>query len=425
MPLPVSEFPIYDAETLQPLPLFAGRNQQFLLTVNADEAAAPGEYSGAIAIREGERLLASLDLKVTVLPFVLAEGRTYHDVDRPFFASLYYVCTMQPDEEASIRNGARSEAQMRKEMENLKAHGVLSPLDTSLNAGEIDTPLYRELFRKELRLRRETGLNTRPLYLISNPNIGLVLDEPTPENIAKLTARATMILDIVEEELGHRDVYFYGLDEATGDAAAKQKPFFRAIQAAGGRIFNSGYRAETVPPGTFALAGDAMDLLICAAESAPEEAAKWHAAGKEIWSYAYPQSATENPAAFRRSGLVIYKSNYDGISTFCYWMNFGHPWNDFDSTIQRELNFVYPTADGVVDTVHFAGYREGFDDIRYATTLLQAIRQARASGDPAAAALAGEAETFLAERDVYHAGMDETRAVIIDYILRLHQAAGQ
>jgi len=35
--------------------------------------------------------------------------------------------------------------------------------------------------------------------------------------------------------------------------------------------------------------------------------------------------------------------------------------------------FVYPAADGVIDTIQWEGFREGVDDVRYLSTLLKAM----------------------------------------------------
>jgi len=72
------------------------------------------------------------------------------------------------------------------------------------------------------------------------------------------------------------------------------------------------------------------------------------------------------------------EANYDGASTFSYQANSaGSTWNDFDNPVQRDLMMTYPTVTGVIDTIQWEGYREGQDDIRYATTLKLEIAKAR------------------------------------------------
>ena len=72
-----------------------------------------------------------------------------------------------------------------------------------------------------------------------------------------------------------------------------------------------------------------------------------------------------------------------------------------------------------MNTLAFEGYREAFDDIRYATKLLLECRAARSSGNAERIAAANEAERFLEERDVREAPPEETRHEIIKRILNL------
>lgn len=423
----ISEYPIYDAKSLQPLPLTATRNQQFFLTLHAPENAEAGNYSGTILIKSDNHNLAKLNIEVQILPFKLAEARTYYNLKKPYMTSVYYNTYLREEDQGGITAYYRNSNQIRNELKDLIAHGVRYPTNLQINAGDITKPENQKLFRKMLRLRKKAGLPNKPIHLISNHKINLPAKMPaTPENLQKLTNRATMIMNWIEEELGHRDVYFYGIDEAKGDIMKAQIPFFKAIQKSGAKVFCAGFSKEIIPPGNFAVVGKVQDLLICAAYSTRKEATKWHSVGHDIWCYAYPQAGNENPEIFRRNfGLITYKANYDGSATFCYYMAFGHPWNDFDSTIQRDLNFVYPTADGVVDTIAFEGYREGYDDIRYATTLKLECQEAKISGNPARVAAAKEAENFLEKRNVFLKDLVETRSLIIARILSLRKLAGK
>ena len=420
----IADHPIYDAPSLRPVTLRPGRNQQFFLTLHIPEGAAPGTYTGKITLNSAAGELDVLRIEAEVLPFTLPEPRTYYNLDKPFITGLYYNSILWDDDAVGLTSFFRNEKQIKAELRNLAEHGVMHPTNFQLNAGGnkgITEERFRKLFRRMLRLRREAGLASDVAYLISNPNINLSANmKPTPENLAKLTERAKDVMDLVEAELGHRNVYFYGVDEARGEKLKAQIPFFEAIRKAGAKTFCAGYRDYPGIPGNFSVIGPVQDLLVCALQPEREESAKWHSITHDVWCYYYPQSGCENPGAFRRNfGLDLWKCNYDGAATFCYWLALGHPWNDFDSTIHRDLNFVYPTADGVVNTLAFEGYREAFDDIRYATKLLLECRAARSSGNAGRIAAANEAERFLEERDVREAPPEETRHEIIKRILNL------
>lgn len=170
----------------------------------------------------------------------------------------------------------------------------------------------------------------------------------------------------------------------------------------------------------FQAMGDIQDLLICAGYPSKREADKWHSRGHKIWRYANPQGGVENPEINRRNfGLLLWKHRYDGAATWTYLSTAGHTWNDFDNPRGRDYNFVYPTMDGVIDTVQWEGYREGVDDIRYVTTLEDAIRKAEASGDPKRVNAASTAERYLEELDVESRELDTVRLEMIQHILRV------
>jgi hypothetical protein len=141
--------------------------------------------------------------------------------------------------------------------------------------------------------------------------------------------------------------------------------------------------------GTFEAMGDLLDVAVLAGRPDPEEAAKYHSVGSRAFTYAYPQVGPEEPETFRR--------------------NFGLVWNDFDSDRYRDHNFTYPTVNGVVDTVQWAGYREAADDTRYIATLLAAIDACR-DADVRAAAQAW-VDALDPQRDLY-----EVRAEMVTHI---------
>ena len=165
--------------------------------------------------------------------------------------------------------------------------------------------------------------------------------------------------------------------------------------------------------------GDVQDLLICWGPPLASEAARWHSVGHKIWCYYNPQGGIENPEVYRRNfGLLLWKANYDGAATFSFQAAAGNPWDDFDDPRQRDFMFAYPTIDGVIDTIAWEGYREGIDDIRYATTLALAIRKARESGKREAEDTALAAEQWIEELDTGR-DLDTVRLEMIDLILRL------
>ena len=70
----------------------------------------------------------------------------------------------------------------------------------------------------------------------------------------------------------------------------------------------------------------------------------------------------------------------------------------------------------MIDTIQWEGFREGVDDVRYLTTLLDLVEQAKAS--PAKQQLAKEAEKWMATMDVA-SDLDGLRTKIVQWIVQL------
>lgn len=213
---------------------------------------------------------------------------------------------------------------------------------------------------------------------------------------------------------GIPEVYFYGQDEAAGEALTAQRPAWEATRKAGGKTFVAGTT-------NFGSMGDIQDLLVSQGRPSSNKAAKWHSIGHKIWCYANPQGGVENPEIYRRNfGLLLWTTNYDGAATFSYQANASNAWNDFDDPVQRDFMMAYPTVNGVIDTIQWEGYREGMDDIRYATTLKLEIEKAKKSADTKIKKEALSAEKWLSELDV-NRDLDTIRLEIINYILKLRK----
>jgi hypothetical protein len=101
---------------------------------------------------------------------------------------------------------------------------------------------------------------------------------------------------------------------------------------------------------------------------------------------------------------------------YAYQHASGDIYVDDDGPSFRDHVFAYPTVDGVIDTIQWEGFREGVDDVRYLTTLLKKIERAKA--DDAKAALAKEAEAWVATMDT-GGDLQALRQNMVEYILRL------
>ncbi len=377
-----------DAPVLQPVDIPAGEWREFWLTLHVPAQAKPGRYEGLVRFASATGGNFALPIQLTVHPFILQPSRLIY--------SIYYRARLSEDGQPGIDSENRSEEQYRAEMADLRAHGVLYPTNY--------LALDEKRLTRQLQIRREVGLPAGRFY-----NLGYIVGPQKPEQIPELQQTVKRWLDFLRP-WGYTDVYFYGIDEATGERLAAQKAAWAAAQEAGGKTFVACYRR------TFETMGKLLNVAVLAGPPDPEEAKKWHSVGSQIFCYANPQVGVEDPLVYRRNfGLLLWKAGYDGAMDYAYQHGFNHIWNDFDHRSYRDHNFTYPTVNGIVGTIQWEGFREGVDDVRYVTTLEKAIANAPA----AKKRLAAQAQKWLQELDPAKDNLDDIRAQIVRWIKQL------
>lgn len=388
-------FPIKDEKTLQPFDLRLQENKQLVVTIRTPRQASPGEYEGALLVKESGQVFGSLAVKLTVYPFRLEPPSIEY--------SIYYRGVLTRDT-GSISSEGKSEVQLQAELQNMWDHGVTNPT------------LYqpfgdKQLFRAVLDIRRSVGMIGKPLYYL-----GVATGNPDNQTAVAGYVNAVRELKVIASEYELPEIYVYGIDEASPDMIRRQRKAWQAVRDAGGKIFSAGWT-----PGHFELLGDAVDLFVDGQLPQKAEADKFHRVKHRVFSYNTPQAGVENPLVYRKNyGLRLWQQEYDGAMTYAYQDGFGSIWNDFDHPKFRDHNFTYPTVDGVIDTLAWEGFREGVDDVRYITTL-QGILAASSSDDSAEVkAIVQEANTFLAELRGYNGDdLVGMRRRTISFILRV------
>lgn len=390
--------PIFDAKTLQPVTIPKRTSKQFWITVEVPKDAKAGEYEGQIEISSKGKILETLTLKLEVLPFELAANHLESSIYLHFFGAKGFV-GLPLDEKGKGTVGAdlRSVEQYRAELKNLLAHGVDNPTES--------VPL--EQLEIALKVRKEVGMKMDYLYHTWEGLGGWEVKPVDVERLKKIVALA--------KKYGYKDVYFYGLDEAQGERLKASRVELEKIHQAGGKIFMAGLTPD-LGGDSIHLVGDLQDLMVQSYIPRKEFADAWHAKGHKIMSYANPQSGFEKPETYRRNyGLVLDYAGYDGGMTFSYYW-FG--WNDFNIwPPYRDHMLVYPTVDGVIDTIAWEGYREGIDDLRYQATLRNAIAKAGDSKE------AKDAKAFIESVDINKVDLPTLRNEMIGWILELNKAA--
>lgn len=403
----LKDFPVKDSPTLLPADLPAGRNKQVWVTVRVPESAAPGSYAGSLILSAGGKELGRLALTVRVLPFKLSPPKTHYDPTQDFTYSLYYWGWLDPTGRGSISYNQKSVEQFRAELEYMRDRGIVAPCMIWPASMIYDD---ERAFRQHLQIAKEVGFSGRPLVFGSSDVIGA---PAAPTDLEALKARIRRTVAIARE-YGFPEVYFYGIDEATGDTLKNERVAWKAVHEAGGKVIVSGFE------GQYEAVGDLLDLFNRAGDPMAEQPERWHKLGHKLWNYGNPQTPVEDPLIYRRNyGLYLWRADFDGENTYCFMDSEGLTWNDFDGPAYRDHTVAYPTVDGVVATLEMEGFRAGTDDVRYATTLRLVIARAMQGKDPALQARAQGDLKWLDGLDTRTADLDQVRLQMIERILAL------
>jgi hypothetical protein len=380
-----------DARELQPVFIAARETQQFWVTVHVPEGTSPGTYTSQITLSVQNAPEMILPFTVEVLPFTL---------ERPALRySIYYRGRLAEDLKRSIGSKWKSPKQYLAEMRNLKDHGITHPTCHQ----DFDN---LQLLDRAIELRKQAGIAVDPFYTLGLQTRGYT----SPEDLETLKERVRSGLAHVRRH-GIKELYIYGIDEASGEVLKSERASFKAAHEAGVKVF------AACASGAFELVGDVLDLAVFNGRLNPSEAKKWHSLEHSIFSYANPQVGVEEPETYRRNyGLALWKAGYDGAMNYAYQHNFGDIYVDDDHETFRDHVFAYPTVDGVIDTIQWEGFREGVDDVRYLTTLLKAIESATGDKD----ILAREAKEWVKTIDP-SGDLQTIRREMVKWMLRLSQ----
>lgn len=389
-----TNFPIQDSATLQSVNIGPNSNQQFWVTVKIPEAAVAGVYTGAIHLADSGSLNKDIALSVFVPDMYLSLPYINY--------SIYYSSVLNTN--GSISHVHKNETQLRAELKDLLAHGIINPTVypqySNTNVASI------------LGMRNEIGLTNDPFYYM-----GLTIAS-YGTNLPALT-NAYAQLAAYFAPYGAQHLYITAPDEQNMNNSANRAQI-SAIHNVGGKVF-----CAQVWPGDAESIADLLDVVI--KNGAPNASITdlYHSYGHKVFSYAYPFSAAELPEIIRRNyGLLMWHNDYDGVMNWAYQGTACNIWNDFDHQIYRDFVYAYPTTNGVVDTIQWEGVREAADDMRYLTTLLETIDYANAYGDATQKQLAKDAEAWLHQLDANLCDMDDSRLQMADYILRLQGLSG-
>lgn len=387
-----------DAATLQPVAVERGKFKQLFLTAHVRRDAKPGLYRGVVRVGT----LGEIPVAIRVLDFVLPAPKCYGDPRKDFLVSSYsYICQ---DQIAEL-NGYDVEL-ARRQLVAVLRNQVAHNQTMHMVRGNMDPKAF-----DCIAAMREAGMRTDVLQAGVSPRV--------QDSREESRARAQRVADELDRRYGHHNVFVGYGDEPGAAWLAKARPVYEDYQRAGLRFFIAGHDA------VFHRAGYLYDWHNIAKDPSDSSSTKlWNALqnGNRIAWYANHHVGTENPAFNRRqNGLAAYLSGYTALCNYAH--HFG-PYND-DSTTYKPMVFAYGRYGGVIDTLQWEGFREGIDDIRYATLMTDLARKAQTSADVRLRYLGGQAMQMLAALDVKGCDQDACRAEMVRFIeaLRPHVPA--
>jgi len=432
----VARGPMRDADSLQPIDITVRR--QFWVTIRIPAKAKPGNYETTLRIVPQNAEATEFGLSIEVHPFELLPPMIEY--------SIYYPTYLEadPPAEGEYKFGDISAAQMLAEFRNMRAHGLTNPNiydspkvmpDGSLDFSKLD---------RVLDLREQAGLRPKVLYMLSHTIP--VKYKPLTEEEQQLTKKRVAAINAWAKARGYDEVFFATHDESWGENLSGERDSMIAIEEAGGSTYvavmhttfydrvgdvltrpvlqanishdldrardrfatQDGLRhmAEIAGAGTFTRVAEnpkyrqAIDGM--------------HRQGRKIFTYMNPMAGFPLPELHRRNtGLGMWRVGFDGTMTWAYT----HIASD-DAVDQPMIyGMVIRTEDGVLDTLHWEGFREGVYDVQYLTTLLAELGKAagRFPDDP----LIKDTWNWLRQIDVAEGDLSAIRREMARRILAL------
>ncbi len=413
--------PVKDADKLAAFSLTPEENKKFFLTIRLPKGTATGNYTGTLTIHTPKQILGTLSLSVRVLPFELPDPMTWYNPNKRFLAAIR-MPKLTDDFLMANQDFTVLEKYRRRIYTSMFEHNMVYPLVDGKNTGKLMPETAEKLFRENLKWMKECGFPTDMLLGgVRGFSWNLLYQSPEkrpPEFEKRFFQAMEQDLQIIREIMG-KDIIVYpeGWNEPSMKILQAQRPTWEKIHGYGMKIQTSGKNKH------LQYGGYNEDLINTPGNPSMESARIWHAMDNRITNYANPHTGPENPDYMRRThGINLYKADYDGTCNYHFLENSsGNIWRDTNSTF-RTFAFVYPTSDGILDTLQYEGFRAGIDDIRYATKLRNLATQAIQLKGTKAYYAGKIALRFLALAPVERMDLETLRLEMIEHILNLRDA---
>ena len=378
-----------DAKTHQGATLKKGEYKQFFLTAEVGKDVKPGLYRGEVKVK-GEGELWTIPLVLRVLDFELPRPMCYFDTDKEFVTWFCEDVSVSTFVQCNGNDKALAERQVVAVLKDFRRHN-----ETMANYGDkVEHP----------ELGREAGMEF-PANVFT---VGTYLGEK-----AEMRYQARRSKEDLTRKFGWKPFIVSWGDEYG-------LPILRGIRDMIRIYHDEGFRFALNSNYGYQVAGYLSDLWWPPRDPDHHSAAetfKFNQLGGDgyfAW-YASHHVGVENPAFCRRQyGFGPYRAGLSG--NFNYEHNL-REWNDLRNQY-RAMSFVYGSGDGCIDTISWEGFREGIDDIRYAT-LLKQLAEPLVKGTTEQRYAAKKALQLLADADGDDMDLTTLRLEMIEQIKRL------
>jgi len=381
-----------DSDTFRSATLDEGVFKQFFLTSHVKDDQKPGLYTGTITLTKDGKTIGSIPVQLRVLPFSLPRPKTYFDVDKDYLAFFCEYISLEMIRQINGNDEDLAKEQLVSLLKNFVAHNEVMPN-------------HREKYSHP-EFAKEAGMDTSVFV----------------STVMELTNLADMRFDArrkAEEhirEFGKVNGYYatwgdeYGLGTLRGI-----RPMVDIYKKAGFKFtINSrhGYSAG-------AYLADLFWPPVTPDFNTEVATAKLNSLGGDAYFgwYASQHVGVENPAFIRRQyGLGPYRAGFSCHYNYAHHLN---GYNDIRGDTYKSMNFVYGDGKGVIDTLSWEAFREGMDDIRYATLLQQLAHPLTQSENLQARYAAKKALQLLADLNTDDFDLATSRLEMVRHIVAL------
>ena len=338
-----------DAATHQGATLGRGEYKQFFLTANVTRDVKPGLYKGEVKVKGvgvgvgvGGQVVIPVVLRV--LDFELPPPKCYFDVDKDFCIWFCEYVSLDHIMAVNGNNRPLAERQLVAILRDFVRHNET-------------TPCYREN--------------------VSNPEFGreagMVFDGKMQTGImhlgeaAEMRYRARRQKEMLTKKFGWQPFYLFWGDEFGLSTLRGVRDMVKIYH-------DEGFRWPVNSQAAYDAGAYMSDIWWPPYNPDSRSSApvfKYNQLGGDGYFgwYASQHVGSENPAFNRRQyGFGPYRAGFSSDFNYAHHLQ---GWNDIGHDLYRPMMFVYGTGNGCVDTLQWEGFREGIDDIRYATKLKQ------------------------------------------------------